>query len=137
MKADIERLRATYEAWSDSKGQDINPWLDLVDDEFVLQSVAEKPDALKFAGSRTGPESLKVYFSGLAGAWSMESYTVDTLIGDGEEIAMFGHCSWTFDATGKTVWTPVAHLWRFRNGRAVSCLEIFDSAKVAEAAIPG
>ncbi len=137
MATEIERLNAAYQVWADSKGARTDAWMDLVDDDFVMRSVAEQPAGLEFAGQRTGPVAMETYFKILADAWRMESYTVDALFGDGDRIAMFGTCSWTFKTTGKTVTTPIAHLWRFRNGKAHECLEIFDSARAAEAATPG
>lgn len=136
MATDIDRLKNAYQTWGDSKGARTDVWMDIVNDDFVLESVAEKPAGLEFAGNRTGPASIAGYFERLAEAWHMESYTIETIFGDGDRIAMFGRCTWTFKATGKTVTTPIAHLWHFRDGKAQSCLEIFDSATAAEAVIP-
>ena len=137
MATNIEKLKAAYEAWGNTKGDSISRWLELVGDDFEMRSVAPKPPGLAFAGVHKGPASLEVYLKSLLDAWRMEYYTVDTIIGDGDAVAIFGTCSWTFKSTGRTATTPIANLWRFRNGKAYQCIEIFDSARAAEAAMPG
>ena len=136
MATEIDRLKAAYQTWADSKGARTDVWTDIVGDDFHLQSMSEQQTALEVTDIRAGPKSLAGYFDVLAKSWTMQFYEVDALFGEGDQIAMFGRCSWTSKQTGKTATTAIAHLWRFRDGKAVSCIEIFDSAKAVEASIP-
>lgn len=137
MATNLEKLRAAYKVWGDSKGADMKPFLALIDDSFVMRSVAPAPPGLDFAGVKTGAANLVASFKSMLDHWTMNFYRAETLVGDGDQVAMFGRCSFTFKATGKGVETPIANLWTFKNGKAVECIEIFDSAKAAMAASPG
>ena len=136
MATNIEKLKAAYQAWNGSKGASIPQWLELVSEDFEMRSVAPKAPGLAFAGVQKGPGAFELYLTALLDAWRMESYTVDAMVGDGDTIAMFGTCTYTFKATGTPVTTPIANLWRFRDGKAYECIEIFDSAEAMKATTP-
>jgi ketosteroid isomerase-like protein len=136
MATNAEKLRVAYQAWGDSKGQRLEPFLEFIGEDFVMRSVAAQPSGLQFAGVTDGPSRLVEAMQTLLRHWSMDFYRVETLISEGDEVAMFGRCGYTFKDTRKSVDTPIANLWRFRNGKAYECIEIFDSAKAAMAAMP-
>lgn len=133
MATNVDKLREAYRIWGESRGGDARPWLALVSDDFVFRSVGEEP-ALGFSGVHSGASQLTRYFDAILADWRMEFYQVDALFGDEDQVAMFGTCGWTHRKTGATVTTPIANLWRFRDGKAYECVEIFDSARAVAAA---
>lgn len=137
MTTNLEKLRAAYKVWGDSKGANLDLFLALIDASFVMRSVAPASPALEFAGVKTGASNLVAALKTMLDHWTMNFYRAETLLGDGDQVAMFGRCSFTSKETGKSVETPIANLWTFKNGKAVECIEIFDSAKAAMAASPG
>jgi uncharacterized protein len=137
MATNIDKLKVAYQAWSESRGESIPQWLDLVSDDFEIRSVAPEPPGLTFAGLHKGRGAFEGYLNSLLQLWRMDSYTVEAIFGDDDAVAMFGTCSYTFKATGKSATTPIANLWRFRDGKAYEFIEIFDSAKAMDAATPG
>ncbi len=134
-KSNLDRLKAAYEAWHDTKG-DANVWLDLMDDNFHLQSMGGEANAISFAETRNSKQEAVAYFSDLTTGWKMISWSTNTFVGDGDIIAMFGQCAWTHRTTGKTAEVQVAHLWKFKNGKAIGLTEVFDSARAVAAATP-
>ena len=123
----VERLREAYSEWSDSKGQSVDHWMDLLSDEIEMRSVLapELPDDL--AAHRTSKTDAMEYFATLSRDWEMIAFDCDRFIADEDDVVMVGRCAWRNRATGKIVDTPKVDIWHFENGRAVSFLEMFDS----------
>jgi ketosteroid isomerase-like protein len=133
----VETLRRAYAAWNESLGANRQVWLDLASDDFEMQSVAPRPQGLQFAGDQVGRRALDYYLATLIELWEMRYYRVDAIFGDENQAVMVGECRYAFRANGQVVTTPIANLWTFRNGKAVACVEIFDSAQaVAVASMP-
>ena len=65
----------------------------------------------------------------------MKFYRVDALFGDEDQIAMFGTCSWTFKATGKTITTPIANRGASGTAKLTSASKIFDTATAMTAVV--
>jgi ketosteroid isomerase-like protein len=134
--SDIERLKAAYKAWHETKGEDASVWLDLMDDDFRLMSIGEETRGLAFAKERNSREEAVRYLAGLLEEWRLVHWTPETFVREGDRIAMFGRCAWVNRATGKSAECRIAHLWTFRDGKAIELTEIFDSARAAAAATP-
>ncbi len=133
----IEQIRAAYTIWNDSKGANRDVWLDLVSEDFEMHSVTRQPPGLSFTGDQIGRRKMDYYLRTLIEKWEMRYYRVDALFGDENRVVMFGECSYNFRANGETVTTAIAALWTFRDGKAVSCIEVFDSAEAtAKASMP-
>jgi len=45
-------------------------------------------------------------------------------------VVAIGSCAWKYNKTGKIVETPIVNVWRFKNGKAVSYYEFYDTAKM-------
>jgi uncharacterized protein len=134
--SNLDRLKAAYQAWHDSKGARPEIWLDLMADKVHIQSLGAEAQPLAFAQERRSKADAVEYFAGLARHWTMVHWTPQTFVTEGDRIAVFADCAWTNKQTGKTVETPSAHLWTFEQGRATSVIELFDSARVMAAATP-
>jgi ketosteroid isomerase-like protein len=133
----VDKLRSAYQTWSDSRGDNIAVWLELIAPDAVLRSLADGAPAMKFSAPRRGRSEVEQYFAELAEQWEMLEYHIDEFITEGDRIAALGHCAWRFRATGKTAESPVAHFWRFRNDLAVEYFEFYDTARAFAAATPG
>lgn len=58
------------------------------------------------------------------------SIEIDEVFGSGDRVVMLGHYTGTFKATGKPFKAAVAHVWTFRNGRAVKMIQVADTAEI-------
>lgn len=123
-----ETIRTAYQTWDTTKGADRSAWVNLVSDDFEMHSVGARPSGLSFAGTQKGPDRLDEYLRVLIEQWEMKYYRVHALFGDDTQVVMFGECSYDFRANGQTIITPIANLWTLRDGKAVRCIEVFDSA---------
>lgn len=132
--SNLGHLKVAYQAWHDSKGGSPDVWLDLFSDDIVLHSMSEDAAGLEFCRDRNCKQEVVNYFSSLLDDWSMVHFSPDTYVCQGDRIAVFGSTAWTNKATGKNAEVSVAHLWTFRDGKAVEMREVFDSARAAAAA---
>lgn len=132
----LERLKAAYAAWHDSKGANENQWLDLFSDNIRMRSVGDQVGGLEFAGEYLTKQQAVSYFTGLLETWEMIHWTPERFVVDGDQIAMFGRCAWKHRATGKDIEISIAHLWTFEGNVAIEAVEVFDSARAAMAAVP-
>jgi len=132
--ANVDTIRAAYKTWNDTKGANRAVWAELASDDFEMHSVGAQPQGLQFAGERRGPKQFDSYLRTLIEQWEMKYYRVDALFGDDSQVVMFGECSYDFRANRKNIITPIANLWTFRGGKAVRCVEVFDSAGAVKVA---
>lgn len=131
----LARLKSAYAVWNEFKGARTDAWLDLVSDDFNLLSIGEPHGPLAFGMPRRSKAEVVAYFASILADWTMVHWTPETYTCEGDRIAMFGRCAWTYKKTGKTVEVRSAHQWTFRDGKAVELIEIFDSARAAAAAM--
>ena len=132
----IERLRAAYKVWHDSKGGRSDAWLDLLSDQVRFRSMGGASPLLAFADERRSKVDAVAYFTGLTRDWTMVHWTPETFVSEGDRIAVFGTCAWKHKGTGKTAEVAISHLWTFEDGKVVGVTEIFDSARAVSAATP-
>ncbi len=136
MSKNLENLKAAYSAWDETKGGSAEQWLELFSDSIRIRSISEDTPGLSFARDRHSKAEAVEYLTSILAEWSMVHWTVDQLLEDGDQVAMFGHCAWTNKKTGKTAEVLAAALWKFEDGRIVEFTEIFDTARAAVAAMP-
>lgn len=137
MKRDDDNLslvRRVYERWQDSKGADIDCWLELMADEVELRSVGDGVAGLEFSSPRRSHREVREYLTGLVKDWQMLDYSVNELIDSGNRVVMLGHVKWRHRGTGKTFSSPKADFIEMRDGRIVGFIEFFDTAKAIAAA---
>lgn len=122
-----DRLKEAYAAWSQSKGTDYQ-WLELLADDVEMRSVLSPDVPDDFAAApRRGRAGAMEYVQTLSRDWEMVDFEPQRFIDGGDDVVMVGRCAWRNRATGRLVDTPKVDVWRFRDGRAVSLLEMFDS----------
>jgi len=136
MSSNLERVKDAYSAWNDSKGGSVDAWLALMDDEVVLIGVDEKEPGLAFARNRRSRDDVVDYLTSITDAWEMIHFTPRNFLEDGDRISMFGTCAWRNKATGKDMECLICSYWRFKDGKCVELIDLFDSAVAARAAMP-
>lgn len=129
----IETLKRCYAAWHDTRGGSVDAWLEIVSDDFSLRSMAGGRAGAEFTAARNSRDELAGYLSSLTEAWEMEYYHVDRYIADDEIIVVLGSTSWINKSTGKRAESQKADFWTFRDGKAVSFIEFYDSCALVEA----
>jgi len=134
--SNVDKLRNAYQKWLDTRGKSTDVWLEILAPDVVLRSIARGEPAMKFSATRRSRAEVGQYFAELAEQWEMLEFHAEEFIAQGDRVVMLGHCAWRFRATGKTAESPVAHVWRFRDGEAVEYFEFYDTARAFAAAIP-
>ena len=132
----LERLKALYQAWHDTKGGSVDMWLDLMADDVDVRNIGEEGEGLGFAKDRRSKAEAREYFEAILEFGTMVHWTPETFVADDDHIAMFGQCAWRNKATGKIAEGRTAHLCRFRDGLIVEFTEVFDTARAVAAATP-
>ncbi|MBR1153660.1 nuclear transport factor 2 family protein [Bradyrhizobium sp. JYMT SZCCT0428] len=131
----VQILKEAYRQWHDSKGGSVDHWFDsVVAPNINFQSVPRGAAPLEFATRYDNREQLRTYFNTLVGEWTMQHYTIEEYIAQGDAVVARGSTAWINKKTGKLAETPKMDFWRFKDGKAVEFYEYFDSAAVAAAA---
>ena len=136
-QSNLEKLKAAYRAWHDSKGASIETWLALMAEAVDFRSLAAGMHGVPWMTNRTSREDVRHYLAGLTAAFAMEHYTVERFVCQDDHIVMIGSTAWRNKATGKRLDTPKVDVWRFANGKAVAFFEYYDTAKLAASAAAG
>ncbi|HKY93892.1 MAG TPA: nuclear transport factor 2 family protein, partial [Kiloniellales bacterium] len=118
------------------KGQIVDEWLELLEDEVDFQSIADDLPLAPFAKPYKTREEVRQYLGGLIGEWEMIHYTVDRFVEQGDDVVMIGHTSWRNRRTGKVVDTRKVDLWQFKGDKVVSFYEMLDTWKIASCCMP-
>jgi len=135
-QTDIDKLKAAFRAWNDTKGASIDTWLDLMADQIDWRSLADGAHAVAWTSRGKTRAEVRAYLIALTSAFAMEHYTVEQYVCDVDTIVTIGTTAWRNKATGKQLDTPIVTVWRFQKGKVVSFFEYYDTAKVIEAATP-
>ena len=133
--SNVQLLKEAYRHWNDSRGASVDHWFDhVVAPRISFGSVPRGAAPLEFARQYHDSTELRGYFDTLLSEWSMQYYTVNEYIAQGDAVVARGACAWTNKKTGKTAETPKVDIWRFKDGKAVEFYEYFDTACVVAAA---
>lgn len=132
--ANVERLRAAYQRWDEVKGSDASCWTDLADDTLCLGSIGDGRPGIEFSSSCGSKAEAARYFDRLNQDWEMVFARADDFVAEGDRVVVLGACAWRNRTTGQVAETPKIDIWIFRDGRAVSFYELFDTARVQVAA---
>ena len=123
----IDRVTKAYQSWRESRGCNVDEVIDLMADEIEMRSVLdpELPDDL--AADRKTREEARDYFQILSRDWEMIDYPQEKIVADGDTIVWIGRCHWRHRPSGREINSPKIDVWTFRDGKAVSFFEMFDS----------
>lgn len=130
-------LKAAYTKWNDNKTREkVDAWRGLLADTCQIGSVDETRPGMSFATPRKSKQQALDYLTAIFKEWKMVYFRPQIFVEQGDHVAMFGECSWTHKGTKKTVVCRISNLWTFNGDKAVSMIDLFDSAKAAAAATP-
>lgn len=132
----VEALRNAYERWTQSRGRSVEDWVALASPDFQIRSSADAHAEASFGAAPAGIEGLKAYLTDLVNHWIMESYEVEQLIADGDDVVAINRIAFRHRQTNKRVACPLVDVWTFRDGKATSVMEVFDTAAMIQAATP-
>jgi uncharacterized protein len=127
MSTNLELIRGTYEGSSEDNGRNLLA---------VLSPDVEWTEAegFPYAGTYVGPEALiDGVFRRLGTEWTGYRADVHTYIADGDRVAAFGVYSGTYNATGKSMTAPFAHLYQIKDGKVIRMTQYVDTVLVTRA----
>ena len=91
-------------------------------------------EGFPYGGTYTGANSiLENVFMKLGTEWENFAAVPDEILDAGETIVALGHYSGKYNASGKSMRVPFAHVWTLRNGKIVKFVQYTDTLKVSEA----
>jgi hypothetical protein len=122
-----EKIRSAYARWEESKGSDPDGFLDLMADDVVLRTLLGPAEFHPLAEDRVGIAFAREYLISLALNLEMISFPTEEVVAQGDTVVWIGSCHWRDRKTGAEARTPKADIWRFRDGRAVEAMEMFDT----------
>jgi ketosteroid isomerase-like protein len=93
----------------------------------------EAPAELSWSGIRHSPQQATGFFTGIAAEHAEPNLAMTEFFASDDAVAAFGRYQATVKATGIRVDTPVAHYFRFRNGKIARYVNIVNSAAFIEA----
>lgn len=122
MHRNRETVEAVYESFA--KG-DIPAVLAVMSPEIRWTEAEGGP----YGGVSIGPGAvLENVFMKLGGEWDGFSAVAHEFVADGDTVVALGDYGGTYKATGKPFKAPFAHVWKFRDGKAVSFQQHTDTA---------
>jgi ketosteroid isomerase-like protein len=127
MTTNLELIRGTYEGSSEDNGRNLLA---------VLSPDVEWTEAggFPYAGTYVGPEALiDGVFRRLGSEWTGYRADVHTYLADGDRVAAFGVYSGTYNATGKSMTAPFAHLYQIKDGKVIRMTQYVDTVLVTRA----
>jgi ketosteroid isomerase-like protein len=94
----------------------------------------EAPAELSYSGMRRGIRETAGFFEGIAKEHANPDLRMTEFVSSGDSVAAFGRYAATIRATGKRVDSPVAHLFKFRDGKVVRYVNMLNTAAFVDAA---
>jgi ketosteroid isomerase-like protein len=127
-EANKEVVTAIYAAF---KAGDMPALLARLADDIVWD-VYGAPE-LPVAGSWTGTAAVAEWFDLLGGTTEVTLFEIDSVVAEGDHVAVFGRESGMIQATGRDYSVAWAHLWTLKDGRAVRFQDFLDGGTVLAA----
>ena len=93
----------------------------------------EGPPEISITGIRKGPEAVKGFFQAIGNDHADPKLETTEFFSSGDSVATFGRYKCTLKKTGKRVDSPVAHLFKFRDGKIVRFVDHINTAAFLEA----
>jgi ketosteroid isomerase-like protein len=124
----INKIKAIYAAFG--RGDIATILASLTDD---VSWEFEAPAELSWSGIRRTPQEAAGFFAGIAAEHVNPNLEMSEFFASNDSVAAFGRYQATVKATGIRVDTPVAHYFRFRDGKIARYINIINSAAFLEA----
>ena len=94
------------------------------DVEWVLPSIPNLP----FTGAKHGKDSVAEFFSTMAEHQELQSFEVQGMIAQGNQVVGYGHYLWHVKTTGRAWEGDFSHHWTVEGGKITRLQEYTDSA---------
>jgi ketosteroid isomerase-like protein len=120
----VQVLRNAYDAFA---RQDLPSVMAAFDEDIEWTT----PDSVPFGGVCHGHDGVAGFFGQLADQWQDLSVEPEEFIDGGDTIVVIVHDRAT--GAGGSMDTQTVHLWRMRDGKAVSFTEFSDTARALQA----
>lgn len=133
LQSNAARIRAAYENWERTLGDDTQPFFALMDEGIEMGSVLDPPGLHEMATDHRGRGRVRDYFAALKRDWEMLDFPCERIVEQGDTVVWIGHCSFRNRFTDIVVRTPKVDIWTFRGDRAVRFFELFDTLGFARA----
>ncbi len=127
----VSTVQEIYAAFS--RG-DVPGILARLTDDVVWET--EAPAAVSFGGIRHGITETKGFFEAIARDHADPKLTMTDYVTSGDAVMAIGRYQATMKSTGKRADTPVAHYWRFRDGKVARYVGFINSGAFVEALQP-
>jgi ketosteroid isomerase-like protein len=88
-----------------------------------------------FAGHRRGKAAVQAALGGIAQDYMLERYVPQTMIVDGDRVAVMSDVALKQRSTGRTVSMHLAHFLRFRAGRLIEFREFANTFDLVQQAL--
>jgi uncharacterized protein len=124
----ISTVKGFYDAFS--RG-DIGTILASVADDVSWEY--EAPSELLSAGVRRSPQQVAEYFSAIAAQNKDHHLEMTEFFSSNDAVAAFGRYQGTVISTGVRVDTPLAHYFKFRDGKVVRHVQLTNTGASLEA----
>ena len=115
----INKIKAIYAAFG--RGDIATILASLTDD---VSWEFEAPAELSWSGIRRTPQEAAGFFAGIAAEHVNPNLEMSEFFASNDSVAAFGRYQATVKATGIRVDTPVAHYFRFRDGKIARYINI-------------
>ncbi|MGI9487010.1 MAG: nuclear transport factor 2 family protein [Geminicoccaceae bacterium] len=129
-----DQLRDLYSIWAGSGGSCADVWLDLVSDDFQLNSTLGGSRHIEFSRQAHGKADLVAYFHGLIGDWDLTEFSINEIFAADDRIVVVMRQAYRNRRTDKVADGPIVHVWRFRGRQAIELQAFADTAKWVAAA---
>ncbi len=135
-ESNAQRVRRIYAGWIATRGRNVDEWLEIASDDFRIVSGADEYAVAKFGAGPRGKEGLCRYLENITRHWAMEHFEIVRMVDAGDEVVAVSNIAFRNRTTGKVASGAMVDVWAFRDGKAVSFLEVFDTASMVAAATP-
>ena len=92
---------------------------------------------MPWAGTSKGPDAVHGTFTRVMATWAEHAFDVEVALGEGEEVAVFGHVRFRSTVMGKEVRSPFSVLARVRGGGWCLCSSWRTHSRRRESALGG
>ena len=92
-----------------------------------------KIENVPFSGKHTGRAAVAEFFRLVGENQEALSFNRESFVAQGEKVVVLGNYVWKVKATGREFSGDFAHVFTFRDGKAVAFNEFLDSAALAAA----
>lgn len=123
----VDRLAHAYAQWHATKGASAELFLDLMADDISMRTLLDPAEGHPMAQERIGLEHARDYLDSLVLNLEMIEFPTEEILAQGDTVVWIGSCHWRDRLSGREARTPKVDIWHFRDGKAVSVMEMFDT----------